>query len=88
MSDTADSIAVTVDARGLACPEPVLRLRAALRDLPVGACVRVLTTDALADVDIAAFCARAGHELLEAHGTVEDRRYTVRKVAGRGHGPT
>jgi tRNA 2-thiouridine synthesizing protein A len=85
--DEADTIATTLDARGLACPEPVLRLRAALRDLPVGAVVCVLTTDALAHVDIAAFCLRGGHELLRTQGPAENRRFVVRKGAGRRHDP-
>ena len=34
-----------VDARGLACPLPVIRLAAAARDLPDGALVTVLWTD-------------------------------------------
>lgn len=53
-----------VDARGLACPEPVLALRAAIADLPPGAQVRLLATDPLSAVDVAAWCARTGHRLL------------------------
>jgi tRNA 2-thiouridine synthesizing protein A len=89
MTDDADNtdIAATLDARGLPCPQPVLRLRAALRDLPQGAQVRLLTSDALADVDVAAFCLRAGHELVSAQGAAEDRRFLIRKGAQRRHDP-
>lgn len=59
-----------VDCRGLLCPEPVLRVHRAIRALPAGCEVLVLATDPLAELDLAVFCQRHGHELLEAR-TVE-----------------
>jgi tRNA 2-thiouridine synthesizing protein A len=53
-----------IDARGLACPHPVLLARAALRAQPPGARVELLATDPMASVDVAAFCLRAGHRLV------------------------
>ncbi len=53
-----------VDARQLACPQPVLMLRQALKRMRPGEQVTLLTTDAMASVDVRAFCLRAGHELL------------------------
>ncbi len=55
---------VDVDARGLMCPEPVLAARAALAALPAGARIRVLATDPLSPIDLAAWCARAGHRII------------------------
>jgi tRNA 2-thiouridine synthesizing protein A len=52
------------DARGLRCPLPVLRAARALRALPPGAVLRLLTTDPMAEVDVPHFCAEAGHRLL------------------------
>jgi tRNA 2-thiouridine synthesizing protein A len=52
-----------IDARHLACPQPVLMLRQALRTLTKGDCVSLLTTDPMASVDVRAFCLRAGHHL-------------------------
>jgi tRNA 2-thiouridine synthesizing protein A len=56
--------AVVIDARGLKCPLPVLKLERRLRSCPVGAHVTVLATDPLAGLDIPNFCREAGHRLL------------------------
>jgi tRNA 2-thiouridine synthesizing protein A len=69
-----------VDARGLACPQPLLRAKAALAQLPAAAEIGVLADDPLAAVDLAVFCERAGHRLLgsdDLGGGVT--RYRIRK---------
>ncbi|MDR2925810.1 MAG: sulfurtransferase TusA family protein [Azoarcus sp.] len=53
-----------VDACGLTCPLPILRLKKALSDLPSGRVVRVLTTDRSSIRDFEAFAHQTGHELL------------------------
>ena len=53
-----------VDARGLLCPLPVLRLRKVLLSQPVGARVRLWATDAMALVDVPHFCDSSGHLLV------------------------
>jgi len=71
-------IAATIDARGLLCPLPVLRLRKVLATLPAGAVVELLATDGASWIDVPHFCAEGGHTLVLA----EDRpglRYLVRK---------
>jgi tRNA 2-thiouridine synthesizing protein A len=77
-------IAEEIDAAGLLCPLPVLRLRKRLAALPQGAVVRLLATDPAAWVDVPHFCAEAGHDLLSA--AEEDGRavYTVRRGPSRG----
>lgn len=50
-----------VDARGLACPMPVLLLAKALRAHPL---VRVQADDPAARNDLVALCESAGHELV------------------------
>ncbi len=49
-----------LDARGLACPLPALKARAALAELPPGDALVVLATDPEAPVDIGALAADAG----------------------------
>ena len=56
-----------IDARGLLCPLPVLRLRKVLLAQPAGARVRLLATDAMAAVDVPHFCDTAGHRLVGQH---------------------
>lgn len=70
---------LVVDARGLACPQPVLMLRAALRDAPAGARVRLLATDPLAGVDVKAWCARSGNALVGEREGADAVEYEVEK---------
>ena len=61
MSDPAP-----LDARGLRCPVPVARARAALSRLPAGEALVLLADDPMAPLDLQAFCAREGHEYVGA----------------------
>ena len=56
---------IEVDARGLRCPLPVIRLAAAARDAPAGTLITVLANDPAARHDIPAWCRMRGHELSE-----------------------
>ena len=53
-----------LDLRGLKCPLPVLRTRKALRRLPPGGEIVVLSTDPLAGLDIPHMAAEDGHRLM------------------------
>ncbi|MCL2161244.1 MAG: sulfurtransferase TusA family protein [Betaproteobacteria bacterium] len=53
-----------VDARGLTCPLPILRLKKALAEVSGGRIVRVLATDPASIKDFEAFTRQTGHELL------------------------
>lgn len=56
---------VQVDARGLRCPLPVIRLAEVARDAPAGTRILVLASDPAARHDIPAWCRMRHHELLE-----------------------
>jgi tRNA 2-thiouridine synthesizing protein A len=56
---------IEVDARGLRCPLPVIRLAAAALDAPSGTRIIVLASDPAARHDIPAWCRMRGHELRE-----------------------
>lgn len=68
-------IDLEVDALGLLCPLPVLRLRKRIADLPSGALVRLLADDPAAHIDVPHYCAEAGHVFLGADG----HDFTIRK---------
>ncbi|WCR11294.1 sulfurtransferase TusA family protein [Paracoccus stylophorae] len=69
-----------IDARGLLCPLPVLRLRKALLSVPPGARVAMIATDPMASVDVPHFCAEAGHVLIGTHDTDDGaREFTVER---------
>jgi tRNA 2-thiouridine synthesizing protein A len=50
----------TLDVRGLRCPLPLIRARAALPGLAPGDALEVLATDPEAPIDLAALAADAG----------------------------
>ncbi len=54
----------TLDARGLACPLPVLKARKLLARMPPGARLIVEATDPMAAIDIPHLCQQDGHVLL------------------------
>ncbi|WP_304616092.1 sulfurtransferase TusA family protein [Paracoccus sp. (in: a-proteobacteria)] len=57
---------IQVDARGLLCPLPVLRLRKALEGLAPGDRLVLLTSDPMAVVDVPHFCGQAGHVMVQS----------------------
>jgi tRNA 2-thiouridine synthesizing protein A len=61
-----------VDARGLHCPLPVIRLAEAAKDAPAGSEIVVLATDPAARYDIAAWCRMRGHQLRETAETAAE----------------
>lgn len=70
----------TIDARGLSCPLPVLRLNKTLKGLPDGAQIILLATDPAALKDIPAFCAAHGHEVIHSPEG-EFFKFLIRKIA-------
>ena len=54
-------VSETIDARGLKCPLPVLKMEKRLSQLAAGASFVVLATDPMAKIDIPLFCRQNGH---------------------------
>ncbi|WP_460968537.1 sulfurtransferase TusA family protein [Pedococcus soli] len=63
--------AVVVDARGLRCPLPVIRLAQRVRDLEPGTVVEVWATDPAAAADVPAWCRMRGQEYLGSREVAE-----------------
>jgi tRNA 2-thiouridine synthesizing protein A len=55
---------VTLDAKGLNCPLPILRAKKALKDVPTGGTLEIQATDPGAVKDFEAFCRTTGNELV------------------------
>ena len=51
----------TIDATGLACPLPLLKLKQALHSMEAGEQVVLMASDANSLIDIKRFCEIAGH---------------------------
>ena len=61
-----------VDARGTACPGPLLEARQSMVDVPNGKVMEVISSDVSSNQDIPLWAKKAGHEYL---GTVEYAGY-------------
>lgn len=75
----ADEIERTIDARDLACPLPVLKVRKALLALAPGQIVRLLATDPAARRDVPAFVEEQGHELVATHEELGATVFLIRR---------
>jgi TusA-related sulfurtransferase len=76
-----------VDARGLRCPLPVIRLAQHARDAAPGVVIEVLATDPAARADIPAWCRLRGQDYLGAQargGGGDHTAYRVRIVPAGG----
>ncbi|PRY83539.1 rhodanese-like domain-containing protein [Alkalibacterium olivapovliticus] len=60
---------ILVDAKGLACPMPIVRTKKALKDAASGSIVEVQATDKGSTADLKAWASKAGHDYL---GTVDN----------------
>ena len=70
----------TLDARGLLCPLPVLKLRKRLKSLAVGEVIAMQADDPAALVDVPHFCAESGHEMVSATEAAGVQTYLIRKT--------
>lgn len=73
------SIDLELDARGLMCPLPLLRLKKALQMLEDGQVVQVLATDPASVLDFGVFIEQTGHALLEQREETGVFVYLIRK---------
>jgi len=66
------NVAKSVDARGTACPGPLLEAKKVIGTIKGGDIMEVLSADEGTKVDIPKWCAKQGHEYL---GTLEESGY-------------
>ena len=72
---------VTLDAKGLNCPLPILKARKALKDVPAGGTLEVLSTDPGSVADFQAFCRQTGNELMESSNVDSVYRFLIKHSA-------
>lgn len=70
----------SIDARGMACPGPLLNLIGAIRQGQVGDTIEVISSDAGSKTDIPAWVAKAKHELVTVVEEPGFARFIVRKA--------
>ena len=70
----------TIDARGMACPGPLMNLIGAIRQGQVGQVFEVLSSDEGSKTDIPAWVAKAKHDLVAVVPEDGYARFIVRKA--------
>ncbi len=70
---------IEVDAAGLHCPLPLLRLKKALKDMRSGEIVCVIATDPAAHLDFGVFIEQAGHKMLAIEKQEERQFFYISK---------
>ena len=68
-----------VDASGLNCPLPLLRLKKALQGMQSGEVVRVIATDPAAHLDFGVYSEQAGHQIVEMLQESERQIFYIKK---------
>jgi len=68
-----------LDASGLLCPLPLLRLKKALVTMASGEVVKVIATDPAAHLDIGVYVDQTGHLLLEIQRVDHAQVFYIRK---------
>lgn len=69
-----------LDAKGLNCPLPILKVKQAIHNLASGELLQVYATDPGSVRDFAMFCRTAGHELVESGETDGVFHYLIKKA--------
>jgi TusA-related sulfurtransferase len=68
-----------VDARGLACPMPIIRTARAIAEMESGELLEVLATDPGSTKDFVAWSRTTGHELVEQTVEAGVHRFLLRR---------
>ena len=71
---------LTVDARGLQCPMPVIKVSQAINEIDSGQTVEVIATDRGALSDIPAWSKDMGHALKEQFEEGSDYHFVIQKA--------
>lgn len=74
------SVSLVLDTTGLLCPEPVMLLHKAVRNLVAGQVIEVIATDPSTQRDIPKFCHFLGHELIEQKTNNQHFYYWIEKT--------
>ena len=70
-----------LDATGLLCALPVVKLRKHLKSVDIGSFITVLADDPAATIDIPHFCTETGQELVSKTNSENGvKEYTVKKI--------
>lgn len=72
--------AKVLDAKGLACPMPVVRTKKAIEEINAGEILEVHTTDKGSKSDLTAWAKSGGHELVKEAEEGDVFKFWIKKV--------
>jgi len=70
---------VDLDARGVACPLPILRAKKSLSEMASGQVLRIVATDKGSMNDFPEFCRQTGNVLLSAEARDGEFLFLIRR---------
>ncbi len=76
----SQTIARSLDLKGLSCPMPIVKTAQAIRELQPGELLEALATDPGSVPDFRAWCENTGNELVEQTEDAGVFRFLIRKV--------
>jgi len=71
---------ITLNAKGLNCPLPLLKLKQLIQQSNTGDVIQMLATDPAAHLDVGVFIDKSNHEML-LHEREEDIQYFYIKIS-------
>ncbi|WP_053218700.1 sulfurtransferase TusA family protein [Virgibacillus senegalensis] len=74
---------VSMDAKGLACPMPIVKTKKAMKELEAGQVIEVQATDKGSKADIEAWANSAGHQYLGTLEEGETLKHYLRKASDK-----
>lgn len=74
------NVAKVLDAKGLACPMPIVKTRKAMNDIASGEILEVVVTDKGAKADLTAWSKSGGHDLLDMNEENDVLTFWIKKA--------
>ncbi|MBF6633784.1 MAG: sulfurtransferase TusA family protein [Planococcus sp. (in: Bacteria)] len=68
-----------LDAKGLACPMPIVKTRKEMKEMESGQVLEILATDKGAKADLVAWAKSGGHELLDSQENGDVFKFWIKK---------
>lgn len=73
------NVAKVLDAKGLACPMPIVKTKKAIKELESGDILEIHTTDKGAKSDLTLWAKSGGHELLKHEENSNVFKFWIKK---------
>lgn len=68
-----------LDAKGLACPMPIVKTRKEIKEMESGQILEIQATDKGAKADLTAWARSGGHELLDFQENADVLKFWIKK---------